>query len=60
MEEGTSITADGIIVHSNNFSLDESILTGESLPVFKDSPVNYKINLTLLREFVKNNIPAFI
>lgn len=36
VEEGTSITADGIIVHSNDFSVDESILTGESLPVFKD------------------------
>ncbi|MBL0308524.1 MAG: cation-translocating P-type ATPase [Bacteroidetes bacterium] len=36
VEEGTSITADGIIVHSNDFSVNESILTGESLPVFKD------------------------
>jgi Ca2+-transporting ATPase len=36
IEEGTSITADGIIVHSNDFSVNESILTGESLPVYKD------------------------
>ena len=36
VEEGTSITADGIIVHSNDFSVNESILTGESLSVFKD------------------------
>ncbi len=36
VEEGTSITADGIIVHSNDFSVNESILTGESLPVFKN------------------------
>lgn len=36
VEEGTSIAADGIIVHSNDFSVDESILTGESLSVFKD------------------------
>jgi Ca2+-transporting ATPase len=35
-EEGTSITADGTIVHSNDFSVNESILTGESLAVFKD------------------------
>jgi Ca2+-transporting ATPase len=35
-EEGASITADGTIVHSNDFSANESILTGESLPVFKD------------------------
>lgn len=36
VEEGVSITADGIIVHSNDFSVNESILTGESSPVFKD------------------------
>ncbi len=36
VEEGTSVTADGIIVHSNDFSVNESILTGESLPVYKD------------------------
>lgn len=36
VEEGTSITADGIIVHSNDFSVNESILTGESFSVFKD------------------------
>lgn len=36
VEEGTSIPADGTIVHSNDFSVDESILTGESLAVFKD------------------------
>ncbi len=36
VEEGTSITADGIIVHSNDFSVNESILTGESFAIFKD------------------------
>jgi P-type Ca2+ transporter type 2C len=36
VEEGTSISADGIIVHSNDFSVNESILTGESFAVFKD------------------------
>ncbi len=35
-EEGTFISADGTIVHSNDFSVNESILTGESFPVFKD------------------------
>lgn len=35
-EEGTSVSADGIIVQSNDFSVNESILTGESFPVFKD------------------------
>ncbi|MBK8846634.1 MAG: cation-translocating P-type ATPase [Bacteroidetes bacterium] len=36
IEEGTAITADGSIVHSNDFSVNESILTGESLAVLKD------------------------
>jgi Ca2+-transporting ATPase len=36
VEEGTSVPADGIIVHSNDFSVNESILTGESFAVFKD------------------------
>lgn len=36
VEEGTAIPADGTIVHSNDFSVNESILTGESLPVYKD------------------------
>lgn len=35
-EEGTLIPADGIIVQSNDFSVNESILTGESLAVFKN------------------------
>lgn len=36
VEEGTSITADGSIIHSNDFSVNESILTGESFAVLKD------------------------
>lgn len=36
VEEGSSVAADGIIVHSNDFSVNESILTGESFPVEKD------------------------
>ncbi len=36
VEEGTFIAADGIIVHSNDFSVNESILTGESFAVEKD------------------------
>jgi Ca2+-transporting ATPase len=35
-EEGNSVAADGIIIHSNDFSVNESILTGESLSVYKD------------------------
>ena len=36
VEEGTTIPADAMILHSNDFSVNESILTGESLSVFKD------------------------
>lgn len=36
-EEGTFIPADGIIIQSNDFSVNESILTGESLAVFKSN-----------------------
>jgi len=41
-EEGTFIPADAIILQSNDFSVNESILTGESLAVFKnkDSVIN--------------------
>lgn len=37
VEEGTLIPADGTIIHSNDFSVNESILTGESYAVFKSS-----------------------
>lgn len=35
-EEGTFVPADGIIIQSNDFSVNESILTGESLSIFKN------------------------
>lgn len=35
VEEGTSIPADGLLLQSNDFSVNESILTGESLPINK-------------------------
>ena len=37
LEEGAFIPADGIILSSNDFSVNESILTGESLAVFKSN-----------------------
>ncbi len=37
VEEGTSIVADGTIIHSNDFAVDESVITGESLPAEKDT-----------------------
>ncbi len=37
VEEGNTIAADATIVHSNDFSVNEAILTGESLSVYKDA-----------------------
>ncbi len=37
LNEGDKIPADGIIVHSSDFEIDESIITGESASVIKDS-----------------------
>src|SRR5690554_620196 len=37
VSEGKMINADGKIVHSNDFSVNESTLTGESYSVFKNS-----------------------
>ncbi len=37
VEEGSTIVADGTIVHSNDFSVNESILTGESFSSEKDA-----------------------
>jgi Ca2+-transporting ATPase len=42
VEEGTFITADGCIIHSHDFSVNESILTGESFAVFKDKTTDDK------------------
>lgn len=36
VEEGTFIPADAIIIQSNDFSVNEAILTGESLSIFKN------------------------
>lgn len=42
IEEGNFIPADGIILQSNDFSTNESILTGESLVVFKNEKTDTK------------------
>ena len=39
-EEGTFIPADAIIIQSNDFAVNESILTGESMAVFKNENTN--------------------
>lgn len=42
IEEGKMINADGIIVHSNDFSVNEASLTGESYSVFKSAETEDK------------------
>mgnify|MGYP003583410270 CR=1 FL=1 len=37
VEEGALVPADGVIVQANDFSVNEAILTGESMALFKDS-----------------------
>jgi Ca2+-transporting ATPase len=41
-EEGNTINADGEIVHSNDFSVNESLLTGEPYAVFKSEKTALK------------------
>ena len=43
IEEGTSVPADGTIIQSNDFTVNEAILTGESPPVQKESTVNNQV-----------------
>src|SRR5690349_19450781 len=40
VEEGTSLPADGIVLYAHDFSVNESILTGESLSVSKSKAEN--------------------
>jgi Ca2+-transporting ATPase len=37
LEEGESITADGKIISSNDFSVNESLITGESFSIYKNA-----------------------
>lgn len=48
INEGDRIPADGILVSANDLQIDESLLTGESLPVFKKSTTN--IDLLISQE----------
>jgi len=36
LEEGENIEADGVVISSNDFSVDESVITGESFAVVKE------------------------
>lgn len=42
-EEGEILAADGLVADSHDFSVDESILTGESLPVIKTAAEDNKV-----------------
>jgi len=42
-EEGTSVPADGIIADQHDFSVNESILTGESLPANKNGDGDQRV-----------------
>lgn len=54
VEEGAFIAADGIIIHSNDFSVNESILTGESLTIYKDK--NMKDNMIFQGTIVSSGL----
>ena len=54
VEEGTFIPADATILKSNDFSVNESILTGESLSVFKNE--NAEINTVFQGTMVSTGI----
>lgn len=43
LEEGELVAADAEILQSNDLSLNESILTGESLPVSKDNRIGHNL-----------------
>src|SRR5678815_1903595 len=43
LEEGEIIAADGSIVSAHDFSINESILTGESFPVYKTGDNNSNV-----------------
>ncbi len=42
LEEGNNIPADALIIQANDLSINESIITGESLPVEKNSSEGHK------------------
>lgn len=44
LNEGVRIAADGILLSSENLSVDESMLTGESIPVVKSSSIERNEN----------------
>lgn len=37
LSEGETVPADAVVLRQNDFSVDESVMTGESMPVFRDA-----------------------
>ena len=56
LEEGAFIPADGIILSSNDFSVNESILTGESLSVFKSNESENKHRDVIISPLTNYNV----
>ncbi|RKS53736.1 Ca2+-transporting ATPase [Gillisia mitskevichiae] len=54
VEEGTTIPADASIVHSNDFLVNESLLTGESFSIYKDQ--NKDNNLIFMGSYVTGGL----
>src|SRR5665213_1051651 len=43
LEEGNRVNADGVVVQQNDLTVDESIISGESLPVEKNEKENHNL-----------------
>ncbi len=43
-EEGTTVGADGLVVYAHDFTVNESFLTGESSPVFKEADGQHRVS----------------
>ncbi len=43
LQEGEIVPADGLILEANDLSINESLLTGESLPVIKNADNNFNV-----------------
>ena len=55
VEEGALISADGTIIHSNDFSVNESILTGESLSVTKSKTTDNNLIYGICNRNISKN-----